>query len=87
MGLGRLKIEYKEGGNVVQVFNAPEVCSLVINGQVVDRYVSYVAGQFTLRGNIDNYGINIPVEAKMGYVFMKLFYNGKLVGKKFMGFG
>ena len=87
MGLGRLKIEYKEGGNVVQVFNAPEVCSLVINGQVVDRFIGYVASPFTLRGNIDNCGTIIPVEAKMGLLFIRLFYNGELVGKKFMGFG
>ena len=32
-------------------------------------------------------GTNIPVEAKMGFLFIRLFYNGELVGKKFMGFG
>ena len=86
--LGKLKMEYERDGNVVQVYNAPTVCSLVINGEVVDEYRGLVAGRFVLEGQIECEGEEpIPVEAKMGFLFMSLFYGNVLVGKKFMGFG
>jgi len=87
MNLGKLKIEYKENGNVVQVFNSPKVCSLVINGKVVDQYTGLVATRFSLKGEIDSDCEKITVEAKLGFVNMRLYYNGYLVAKKFMGFG
>ena len=55
----------------------------MINNEVVDQYLGVVAGLFCLKGEIDG---NI-VEAKMGFVNMKLYYNGKLIKKTFMGLG
>lgn len=86
--LGKLRMEYEQDGNVVQVYNAPTVCSLVINGEVVDEYRGLVAGRFVLEGQIEREGEEpIPVEAKMGYIYMRLYYGNVCVGKKFMGFG
>lgn len=87
MKLGKLRIEYKENGNVVQIFNSPKVCSLVINGKVADQYTGLVAERFCLKGEIDSDCGKITVEAKLGFVNMRLYYNGHLVAKKFMGFG
>ncbi|GEM_PF-2655394 len=87
MDLGNVRIEYKEGGNLVQIFNSLNACSLVINGQVVDQYLGLVATRFCLKGEIDSFDGKIIVEAKMGFLNMRLFYNGVLVAKKFMGIG
>ena len=84
---GELKIEYQADGNVIQVYNSLKVCSLVINGEVVDRYTGLVAGKFVLHGFADRDGELIPVEAKMGAAFMRLYYDGELVAKRFMMFG
>lgn len=85
--LGELKIEYKDGNNIVQIYNSPEVCSLVINDKVIDQFFGLVASTFTLKGKIEENGKVILIEAKMGYANMKLYYDGKLVKKIFMGLG
>ena len=87
MDLGKIRIEYKENDNVVQIFNSPQACSLVINGKVVDQYLGLVATRFCLKGEINTNNEMITVEAKMGYFNMRLYYNGRLVAKKFMGLG
>ncbi len=46
MDLGKIRIEYKENDNVVQIYNFPRACSLVINGKVVDQYLGLVAHAF-----------------------------------------
>ena len=81
-----IEIPYIDKGNTVQIYNSPELCSLVINGKIVDFYYGLVACNFTLRYKIeDEYGKVTLVEARMGSLYMKLFVDGKLVGKKFMG--
>ncbi len=87
MDLGKVRIEYTENGNTIQVYNSPNVCSLVINGKVADQYSSLVASRFSLKGEIDSAGQKLAVEAKMGFFYMRLFCNGGLVAKKFMAFG
>ena len=88
MDLGKIRIEYKENDNVVQIYNSPQACSLVINGKVVDQYLGLVAKRFCLKGEIDSSNEpQITVEAKMGFFNMRLYYNGRLVAKKFMGLG
>lgn len=87
MAPGKLRIEYKNDGNVVQVYNAPAVCSLVINGKIADQYLGEVATRFILKGTIEKDGNTIQVEAKMGPFNMRLFFGGVCVAKKFMAFG
>lgn len=87
MDLGKLRMEHKEDGNVVQIFNSPNACSLVINDEVVDQYLGLVATRFCLKGEIDSFDEKIIVEAKMGFLNMRLYYKGHLVAKKFMGLG
>ena len=85
--LGDLKIEYELEGNKIQVYNAIHVCSLLINDNVVAKYLGVVGGLFTLKGEIKIADRTILVEAKMGTATMRLFCNGKCVAKKFMPFG
>ena len=85
--LGKVKIEYKDNNDIIQLYNAADVCSLVINGEVVDQYRELVASRFELKGSIKREDRIIPVSAKMGFFFMELFYDGRKVGKKFMAFG
>ena len=85
--LGRLRMKYEQDGNVVEVYNSPKVCSLVVNGKVMDEYRGMVAGRFVLRGQIEHNGEFIPVSAEMGYLYMRLYYAHQCVGKKFMGLG
>ena len=87
MNLGRIRIEYKENDNIIQIYNSPRACSLVINNKVVDQYLGLVATRFCLKGEINTNNELITVEAKMGYFNMRLYYNGRLVAKKFMGLG
>ena len=87
MNLGRIRIEYKENDNIIQIYNSPQACSLVINNKVVDQYLGLVATRFCLKGEINTNNELITVEAKMGYFNMRLYYNGRLVAKKFMGLG
>lgn len=63
------------------------MCSLVINDKVIDQFFGLVASTFTLKGKIEENGKVILIEAKMGYANMKLYYDGKLVKKIFMGLG
>lgn len=87
MELGKLRIEYKQDGNIVQIYNSPAVCSLVINDEVVAQYKGLVATRFILTGTIEKEDNQIQIEAKMGFFNMRLFYNGVLVAKKFMALG
>ena len=87
MDLGKIRIEYKENDNIIQIYNSPQVCSLVINNKVVDQYLGLVAFPFCLKSEINTKNELITVEAKMGYLNMRLYYNGRLVAKKFMGLG
>ena len=87
MNLGRIRIEYKENDNIIQIYNSPQACSLVINNKVVDQYLGLVATRFCLKGEINTNNELITVEAKMGFFNMRLYYNGRLVAKKFMGLG
>ena len=65
-GLGKIRIEYKQDGNLIQVFNAPDACTLVINGQMADQYRGYVAGRFKLYGWLikEDEKIEVKVSAK-----------------------
>jgi hypothetical protein len=85
--LGKVKIEYVVDKNVIQVFNSPDICSLVINGKVVDRYIGLVATQFHLKGKLKFKDKEVLVEAKMGHFNIRLYYDGEVVGKAFMAFG
>ncbi len=87
MGLGKLRIECRQDGNLIQIYNSPTVCSLVINYKVVAQYTGMVATRFVLKGVVKRGDEEILVEAKMGFCNMRLFYNGELVAKKFMAFG
>ena len=85
--LKRLVRKYEKDGNVVKIYNSYNVCSLVINEKVVDRYIGAVAFPFCLKGEIDNGDKKIIVKAKMGLFNMRLYYDDKLIDKKFMGMG
>ena len=87
MYLGKLRIEYKKNNNVVQIYNSPKACSLVINDKVVDQYNGAVSDGFILKYFFEKDGKFVTIEAKMGQLFMRLYYNGVLVAKKFMAFG
>ena len=85
--IGVVRIEYKHNDNVIKLYNSPEVCSLVINGKIVDQYRGVIATRFVLKGKIEYDAKTIIVEAKMGFLFMRIYYDGKMVAKKFMGLG
>lgn len=87
LALGEIRIEYIADGNVIRLYNSFDVCSLVINNKVVDQYFGAVATRFCLHGEIEKDGKEIIIEAKMGFVNMRLYYDGKLVKKIFMGLG
>ena len=69
-----------------QVYNSPNICTLVINGKAVDCYVGLVSTSFCLTGKVKTFEKDVLVEAKMGYLYMKLYCDGNLVAKVFMGF-
>lgn len=85
--LGQVRIEYKINGNTIRIYNSYDTCSLIINGKIVDQYFGVVATRFTLKGHLFYEGEKIPVEARMGFLNMRLYYNGLVVAKKFMGLG
>ena len=85
--LGKIRIEYETNDNVIRVYNSPYVCSLMINGEIVDRYYGLEGNNFCLKGKLDIGEEKIAVEAKMGYFYMQLYYDGELVAKKFMALG
>lgn len=86
--VGRVRMEYVADGNVIRVCSRIGMYSLVINGKVVDRYIGIGGYKYLLSKRIrTENGKRILIEAQMGYVNMRLYYNGKLVAKKFMGFG
>lgn len=85
--LGSLKIERVVEKNVVRVYNSKSLCTLVINNKVVDQYYGVVALPFRLSGSFNIGDRIVPVEAKMGAFYMKLYIDGKLVRSIFMGLG
>ncbi|MDE7452982.1 MAG: hypothetical protein K2N22_01075 [Clostridia bacterium] len=87
METGKLKIEYKQDNNVIQIYNSAKVCSLVINGKIADEYRGVVASRFKLKGTIEKENKAVQIVAEMGYFYMRLYYDGILVSKKFMAFG
>ena len=87
MNLGEVRVQYESCGNVIQVYNSINTCSLVINGEIVDQYNGVVATIFCLKGFVVVDGENVSVEAKMGHLYMRLFYNGIEVAKEFIGLG
>lgn len=86
-GLGKIKIKYIDGGNVIRVYNSFDNCTLVINDKIVDRHYGIVSDKFELKGKIKVGDKKIPVKAVMSSFNIRLYYDGKMVGKKFMGFG
>lgn len=87
MDLGQVRMEYESHGNIIQVYNSVNACSLVINGQIVDQYLGVVATKFCLKGSILVDDQEVVVEAKMGHLNMRLYYDGVEVAKEFMGLG
>lgn len=87
MELGFVRIEHTCLGNLVQVYNSPKVCSLVINGVVQDAHYGFVVTRFTLKGTMSFEDRVINVQARMGFMYMTLWYDNVRVAKKFMGFG
>lgn len=85
--LGKLKIKYKTNNKVVKVYILPGMCSLVIDDIVVDKYVGYIFSTFYLQTKINENGRVILIEAIMGEEKLKLYYDGKLVKKRFVGLG
>jgi hypothetical protein len=85
--LGYLRIEYKNNGNTIQLFNSNDLCSLLINGKIADQYKGLFALKFVLKGEVKENDKVIEVQARMGFLYMKLYYDNVLVVKKFMGLG
>ena len=85
--IGKIKIEYINNGNVIRVYNSPEVCSLVINGKVIDEYRGLVAKKFVLHGHLNIEGKEVSVRLEMNGFFLYLYYDNIKVGKKFIAFG
>ena len=86
-GLGKIKIEHIEDGNVIRIYNSFDACLLVINDKVVDRHYGIVSDKFELKGKIKVGDKKIPIKAVMSSFNMRLYCDGKMVAKKFMGFG
>ncbi len=86
--IGRLRIEYKADGNIIQVYNSLDTLSLVINGMVVDEFIGLSPdSSLRLKGKAMVDGKEIAVELKIGHVNAFLLYDGQQVAKKFMAFG
>ena len=85
--VGKVRMQYVVDGNVIQVCKYIGMCSLVVNGKVVDRHTGIGEHKYLLFDKWTVDGKKYLVEAQMGYVNMRLYCNGKLVAKKFMGFG
>ena len=85
--VGKVRMQYVVDGNVIQVCKYIGMCSLVVNGKVVDRHTGIGEHKYLLFDEWTVDGKKYLVEAQMGYVNMRLYCNGKLVAKKFMGFG
>ncbi|MBR2971007.1 MAG: hypothetical protein IKC48_04350 [Clostridia bacterium] len=86
-GLGKVKIERRIDGYVIRIYNSFEVCSLVINNQIKDQFWGVMGEPFSLISTVLVNGKKVVVEAKMGLVNMRLYYDGNLVAKKFFAFG
>jgi len=84
--IGKVRVEYILDGNVIRVYNAPVVCSLVINDKIVDQEYGLQSYKFSLKGNLKNGTEIIPVEAKVRYIFIQLYVKGKRVKSGFVGF-
>ena len=85
--IGKKKIEYTVDGNTICVYSSIRVCHLVINDKVVDQRWGVFATNFLLQGKINIDGKKVAVEARKGYVNIRLYYDGNLVATKFVGLG
>ncbi len=87
VNLGSEKVRHLFNGNTISVYNSKEVCSLVFNNKVVDKYEGVSVSRFSLKGTLKAKGRDVLVEAKMGYLYLYFYIDGKLIKKAFMGFG
>ena len=85
--IGTLRLEHIADGHRIQIFNSPSVCSLIIDGELADKYVGFVASTFILKGSVVVNEKEIEIKVKMGAFNLKLYYDNKLVGKVFLGLG
>lgn len=86
--LGKVKIEYKEYSDTIQVYNSLNLCSLVINGKVYDQYIGTIASKFSLHAEVENsFRQVISVKVTMDGAKLKLFINDKKVAEKFIALG
>ena len=85
--IGKKKIEYTVDSNTICVHSSIRVCHLVINDKVVDQRWGVFATNFLLQGKINIDGKKVAVEARKGYVNIRLYYDGNLVATKFVGLG
>lgn len=84
--IGKVRLEYIFNGNVIRVYNAPVVCSLVINDKIVDQEYGLESYDFRLKGNLQTDREVIPVEARVKGIMIRLYVKGKRVSSKFVGF-
>lgn len=84
--IGKVRLEYILDGNVIRVYNAHVICSLMINDKIVDQEYGLKSYRFNLKGNLKNGTEIIPVEVKVRYVFIHLYVREKRVKSSFVGF-
>ena len=89
MELGKLRIDTQYEGNRIQIFNAPNVCSLVINDEITDTFTGLVAGRFQLHGKIQTPDSEKEILVKMSLftAVMRIYCDGTQIAKKWMPFG
>lgn len=86
--LGKVKIEYQEYSDTIQVYNSFNLCSLVINGKVYDQFIGVMATKFTLQAKVENsFRQMMDVKVVMDGINLKLYINDKKVAKKFIALG
>ena len=49
---GKVRIEYREGADIVRIYNFPKACSLVVNGKVMDGYWGLSRCEFDVRVSV-----------------------------------
>jgi len=81
-GLGKRRIEYRIGENIIQVYNARQVCSLVINGKIFDT--GPYGKNFCLKGMVQSEGRVFRIQVRLGMATMWLYCNDRAVVKKRM---
>ena len=81
-GLGKRRIEYRIGENIIHVYDARQVCSLVINGKIFDT--SPYGKNFCLKGMVKSEGRVFRIQVRLGMATMWLYCNDRMVVKKRM---